>query len=54
MLDVCFEYGNYLDIVFNAKKSTLFVAGADFSRVRDGLQMGQDIMVSYVKILRSF
>jgi len=25
MLDICFECGKYLDIVFNAKKSTLFV-----------------------------
>ena len=44
MLDICFECGNYLDIILNAKKSTLFVADMDFSRVCDESQMGQDIV----------
>jgi len=44
MLDIYFECGNYLVIIFNAKKSTLFVAGMDFNRVCDGLQLGQDII----------
>ena len=37
-----YKCGNYLDIVFNAKSQHFFVAGADFSRVCDGLLIGQD------------
>jgi len=29
MLDICFHCGKYFDVVFNAKKSTLFMVGKE-------------------------
>ena len=40
MLDICYVRGTEIDIVFNAKKSSLFVAGRANDVVIDSLRTG--------------
>ena len=45
MLDLCYVTGSALDIVFNAKKSSLFVVGKCCPLTVDSLQIGDDDVV---------
>jgi len=42
MLDICYVKGTEIDIVFNAKKSSLFVVGRAHDVLIDSLRIGQD------------
>ena len=42
MMDICFHSGETLDIVFNAKKSSLFIIGKGYDDIYDDLYIGYD------------
>jgi hypothetical protein len=43
MMDICFHSGETLDIVFNAKKSSLFIIGKGYDDIYDDLYIGYDL-----------
>jgi len=42
MLDICYVRGTEIDIMFNAKNSSLFVVGKACDMLIDTLRIGQD------------
>ena len=53
MLDICYNTGLELDVVFNGKKSVLFAVGKAFDVAIDCLCIGHDILDQKFEIFRN-